>query len=58
MDLVSPDEAAEVERKIRAINPYAEIRRATKSDVPIDAVLGRDATTDGLSLRVLAVDRQ
>ncbi len=43
MDLVSAEEAAEVERRIRAINPYAEIRRSTKSDVPIDAVIGRDA---------------
>jgi len=43
MDLVSPEEAEEVEKRIRAINPYAEIRRATKSDVPIDAVIGRDA---------------
>ncbi|SDB70083.1 CobW family GTP-binding protein [Belnapia rosea] len=43
MDLVSEEEAAEVERRIRAINRYAEIRRSTKSDVPIDAVLGRDA---------------
>jgi G3E family GTPase len=43
MDLVSPEEAAEVERRIRTINPYAEIRRATKSDVPISAVIGRDA---------------
>jgi len=43
MDLVTPDEAAEVERMIRAINPYAEIRRSTKSDVPLDAVIGRDA---------------
>ena len=43
MDLVSADEAAEVERMIKAINPYAEIRRATKSDVPLDAVIGRDA---------------
>jgi len=43
MDLVSPEEADEVERRIRAINPYAEIRRATKADVPIDAVIGRDA---------------
>src|SRR5919107_2501595 len=43
MDLVTPEEAAEVERKIRAINPYAEIRRSTKSDVPIDSVIGRDA---------------
>jgi G3E family GTPase len=43
MDLVTPEEAAEVERRIRAINPYAEIRRSTKSDVPIEAVIGRDA---------------
>lgn len=43
MDLVTAEEAAEVERMIKAINPYAEIRRATKSDVPLDAVIGRDA---------------
>jgi G3E family GTPase len=43
MDLVTEDEAAEVERLIKAINPYAEIRRSTKSDVPLDAVIGRDA---------------
>ncbi|MDJ0391495.1 GTP-binding protein [Roseomonas sp. E05] len=43
MDLVSEDEAAEVERRIKAINPYAEIRRATKSDVPVESVIGRDA---------------
>ena len=40
----SPEaEAAEVERRIRTINPYAEIRRSTKSAVPIEAVIGRDA---------------
>jgi G3E family GTPase len=43
MDLVTEQEAAKVERMIRAINPYAEIRRSTKSDVPIDRVIGRDA---------------
>lgn len=43
MDLVTEEEAAEVERRIRAINPYAEIRRATKSAVPIEAVMGREA---------------
>jgi G3E family GTPase len=43
MDLVDEAGAAEVERRIRAINPYAEIRRATKSDVPVDAVMGREA---------------
>ncbi|MFZ4410045.1 MAG: CobW family GTP-binding protein [Paracraurococcus sp.] len=43
MDLVSEAEAVEVERRIRAINPWAEIRRSTKSDVPISAVIGREA---------------
>ncbi|HEY4251770.1 MAG TPA: GTP-binding protein [Roseomonas sp.] len=43
MDLVTPEEADAVEKRIRGINPYAEIRRAEKSNVPIDAVLGRDA---------------
>ncbi|MXP64831.1 GTP-binding protein [Roseomonas sp. M0104] len=43
MDLVSEAEAAEVERRIKAINPYAEIRRATRSDVPVESVIGRDA---------------
>ncbi len=43
MDLVTEEAAAEVEARVRAINPYAEIRRATKSDVPVEAVIGRDA---------------
>jgi G3E family GTPase len=43
MDLVSPAEADAVETLIKQINPYAEIRRSTKSDVPLDAVIGRDA---------------
>ncbi|MDQ1080917.1 GTP-binding protein [Pseudoroseomonas cervicalis] len=43
MDLVSEEEAAEVERRIRAINPYAELQRATKSDVPVESVIGREA---------------
>jgi len=43
MDLVGPDEAAAVEARIRAINPSAEIRRATRSDVAMEAVIGRDA---------------
>ncbi|WP_439599291.1 CobW family GTP-binding protein [Falsiroseomonas sp.] len=43
MDLVTAEEAEAVERRIRGINPYAEIRRATKSEVPIDSVIGRDA---------------
>ena len=43
MDLVTPAEADEVETLIRQINPCAEIRRSTKSDVPLDTVIGRDA---------------
>ncbi|MGG5820665.1 CobW family GTP-binding protein [Falsiroseomonas sp. HW251] len=43
MDLVSPAEADEVETLIKQINPYAEIRRSTKSDVPLESVIGRDA---------------
>jgi G3E family GTPase len=43
MDLVTPEQADEIERRIRAINPTAEIRRAIRSDVPIEAVVGRDA---------------
>jgi G3E family GTPase len=43
MDLVTPEEANEVEALIKGINPYAEIRRSTKSDVPLESVIGRDA---------------
>ncbi|MGZ8304961.1 MAG: CobW family GTP-binding protein, partial [Telluria sp.] len=42
-DLVSADELAEVEGRIRAINPYAALHRAVRSDVPLQAVLERNA---------------
>ena len=42
-DLVSDDELAEVEGRIRAINPYAALHRAVRSDVPLQAVLERNA---------------
>jgi G3E family GTPase len=42
-DLVSADELAEVEARIRAINPYAKLHKTTKCAVPLDAVLGRNA---------------
>ncbi|MFC7053430.1 CobW family GTP-binding protein [Hansschlegelia quercus] len=42
-DLVSKDELAEVEGRIRAINPYARVIRTTKCDVPLDAVLDKGA---------------
>jgi G3E family GTPase len=43
MDLVTEEEAAAVEAKIRAINPYAELVRSTRSAVPVESVIGRDS---------------
>jgi G3E family GTPase len=43
IDLVSGAELAEVEARIRAINPYAKLHKTTKCSVPLDAVLGRNA---------------
>jgi G3E family GTPase len=42
-DLVSAEELAEVEGRIRAINPYAKLHKTTRCAVPLDAVLGRNA---------------
>ena len=42
-DLVSPEELREVEARIRGINPYATLHRSVKADVPLDAVLGKNA---------------
>ena len=42
-DLVTPEELAQVERTVRAINPSARIHRATRAGVPIAAVLDRGA---------------
>ena len=42
-DLVTPAELAEVEARIRAINPYARLHRTVKSKVDIAEVLGRNA---------------
>ncbi|MBL8773546.1 MAG: GTP-binding protein [Phenylobacterium sp.] len=42
-DLVSEAELAEVEKAIRTLNPMAPIRRAQRSNVPLDAILGRHA---------------
>ena len=43
MDLVTDEERREVEGRIRAINPYAKLHRATKCDVDIAKVLGQNA---------------
>jgi G3E family GTPase len=42
-DLVTKDDLEEVEARIRGINPYAKLHRAVRADVPLDAVLGRNA---------------
>ena len=42
-DLVSAEELLEVEGRIRGINPYAVLHKTTKAQVPLDAVLGRNA---------------
>ncbi|PZW45075.1 G3E family GTPase [Humitalea rosea] len=43
MDLVTPAEADAVEARIRTINPWAQLIRSEKSQVPLDQVIGRDA---------------
>ncbi len=42
-DLVSSAELAEVEARIRGINPYAKLHRAIKAEVPLKAVLEQNA---------------
>ena len=40
-DLVSPEDLRMIEARIRRINPLAPIHRAQRSNVPLDAILGR-----------------
>jgi G3E family GTPase len=42
-DLVSGDELATVEARIRQINPYARLHRTERCDIDLGNVLGRDA---------------
>jgi G3E family GTPase len=42
-DLVSKDELADVEGRIRAINPYAKVHKTERSKIAIDQVLDRNA---------------
>jgi len=42
-DLVSEPELAEVEARIRGINPYARLHRTQRSQIALDEVLGRNA---------------
>jgi len=43
LDLVTPEELAAVEARIRTINRYAQIHHATKGDVAIDKLLSLNA---------------
>jgi len=42
-DLVEPPELAEIEARIRGINPYARLHRTERAKVALDEVLGRNA---------------
>jgi G3E family GTPase len=42
-DLVAPDELAEVEARIRGINPYAKLHRTERCKIALPEVLGRNA---------------
>jgi G3E family GTPase len=42
-DLVKPAELAEVEARIRAINPYARLHKTERCQIPLQEVLGRNA---------------
>jgi G3E family GTPase len=42
-DLVTPEELASVERRIRAMNPHATIHRTERCAIPLDRVLDRGA---------------
>ena len=42
-DLVSAEDLDRVEAQIRAINPYAKVHRTERCDVPLEAVLERNA---------------
>src|SRR6201987_6150726 len=42
-DLVSPGELAEVEARIRGINPYAKLHKTPRAQIALNEVLGRNA---------------
>ncbi|ALK09666.1 CobW family GTP-binding protein [Blastochloris viridis] len=42
-DLVTPDELAEVEARIRGLNPFARLHRTQRCAIPLNEVLGRGA---------------
>jgi G3E family GTPase len=42
-DLVKPDELAEIEARIRGLNPYAKVHRTQRCEIALHEVLGRNA---------------
>jgi G3E family GTPase len=42
-DLVTPAELAEVEGRIRSINPYARVHRTERAQIPLSEILDRNA---------------
>jgi G3E family GTPase len=42
-DLVTPEELAEVEARIRGINPYARVHKTERAKIALNEVLGRNA---------------
>jgi G3E family GTPase len=54
-DLVSPEDARDVELRIRAINPYARVHRTERCAVPVESVLGQGAFD---LERILAIEPQ
>jgi G3E family GTPase len=43
IDLVSPEALAQIEARIRMINPYAKLHRTQRSEIALDAILDRGA---------------
>jgi G3E family GTPase len=42
-DLVKPEELAEVEARIRGINPYAKVHKTERAKIPLNEILDRNA---------------
>ena len=53
IDLVSPAELAQVEARIRAVNPYAKLHRTQRSEIALSEILDRGAFDLG---RILALE--
>jgi G3E family GTPase len=52
VDLVAPEELAQLEARLRAMNPSAAVHRTTRCQIPLDKVLGRSAFDLGRILEI------